>query len=422
LWVLFLLALAVRLLVVALRGEFVPPALPGAEAGVMAQSIAEGRGFVTPFGGHSPSTHLPPIYPLLLAVLYKLQYWLTPVVADRGSPPLRPGPFVFYAALAINLFASAWLPVLTAKLARAAGAVPRVAFLAGLLMCLCPESLRAAGLIWDGALLACCVCGMLLLMLRALAAATWKTTLSFGVLTGLLSLLNPAATLALLAAWLAGLKTVGTPWRKLAGHALLFCVFVLAAGVPWHIRNWLLLDPPAPVFVRGNFWLEVWTNLNPVTVTPAGPKVAHPWPANGTETLERDGRELTEQEYFAWCRQRSLARLSTPSILIRHVSRQVDGFWLGDAEANRWHKNVWLFLAAQGIPALCGLAGLYLARRQISRAALGMILALLVILPLPYYLAGGAARYRHPLDALLYLGIALLAVRIFRRDPPRDAP
>jgi hypothetical protein len=218
----------------------------------------------------------------------------------------------------------------------------------------------------------------------------------------------------LLAAWLAGLKSTGTAWRRLAGHALLFGACTVAAGIPWHIRNGLILDPPAPVFVRGNFWLEVWTNLNPVTFTPHGPMVAHPWPANGTETLQRDGHELTEQQYFAWCRERSWERLSNPSVLLSHVGHQVNGFWIGVAEAERWHKNRWAFFLAQGLPFLCGIAGLWLARRRLDAPACRIFATMAIVLPLPYYLAGGAARYRHPLDPVLYIGMALLACRLFR--------
>ena len=406
---LFVLALVVRVGFVAVRGGFTPPPIVGAEAGLVAEGVVQGRGFVTPFGGGSPSTHLPPGYPMMLAGLVKVEQWLAPVRSFDSDidPSLLPGPLVFYAALAINMHASAALVVVAAKLAQAMGASAREVVIAGALMCVCPESLRAAGLIWDEALLALCVGGMLLLMLRRLPKATWKTSAGLGVLTGVLTLLNPAGTLALACAWLAALRSRGVTWGRLAVHGGVFAAMILLGGLPWHVRNWVLLDPPARVFVRGNFWLETWSNLNSVDFTPRGPVVVHPWPGNGSETMNRDGKDLTEQEYFAWCRERALARLSEPGVATGHVARQVDGFWLGLAEARRWHRSEAVFFLAQGVPFLLGITGLFLARRKLAAGALGMMVVMLLVLPLPYYLAGGAARYRHPLDVILYIGVAL---------------
>jgi hypothetical protein len=179
------------------------------------------------------------------------------------------------------------------------------------------------------------------------------------------------------------------------------------------------LNPPQVVFVRGNFWLEVWSNLNPVTFTPAGPKVAHPWPVNGTERLEDGaGHPLTEAEYYAYCRRRALARLAEPGVAVSHVVTQANAFWLGLAEAWRWHRSAAVFFLAQGVPALVGLVGLFLARKTLAPHARAAVLVMLIVFPLPYYLTGGGARYRHPIDPILYIGIACAvgyAVALARR-------
>ena len=414
-WITFILflALIVRLAALVARHEYVPPQSVGAEAGVMASSLVQGHGFLSPFPGiHSPSTHLPPLYPMLLAALLKLQ---TNVLPERAAAPV-PGAFVFYVALAINIAASILLPWLAWLFCRAAHFPEAVSRLTALLLCICPEAMRAVGLIWDEALFVTSVAALLLLLLRdAQRPFRWLLPLRSGVAAGLLSLLNPAFLPSAVVAWLAlNFRSFDqtSPFqhtRRTLAALLLFMASAFVIQLPWHLRNWVALDPPAPVFIRGNFWLEVWTNLNPLMTirTPDGPRLmpVHPW--QGTDPATQSA-SLTEQQYFALCRSRALAspEFQQPRAFLTYVGRNIDAFWLGLAEAQRWQRNPLLFFFAQGFPALVGLLGIFLARRQISAPVFRMVVALLVVFPLPYYLTGGAARYRHPLDILLYVGIA----------------
>jgi hypothetical protein len=423
---LFLLALIVRIASLLFRHEYLPPPPPaiiGAEAGAIANHLVAGHGFATPFDlspAASPSTHLPPLFPFFLAALLFLFH----------SP--LPG---FYLVLLINLLATAALPVIALRIADAARFPPRVGLLAAILLCFCPESLRAAGLIWDEALLTFFAAFILLWIIKTLMrdppapSNHLRSSTFLGVANGLLALLNPAMCIALPAAWLAGLHARGTPLRKLPLHALLLAAMTLLASSPWHLRNWLLLHPPAPVFIRGNFWLEVWSSMHPVTpLTFPDGKLhmipVHPW--NGSESLQRidvhPPQHLTEQQYFAWCKQRVFAAFrDQPRLLLHQVAEQFNAFWLGIAEARRWLRNPWLFFLAQGLPAIAGILGLFAARKKIPPIPLAALATLLILFPLPYYLTGGAARYRHPIDLPLYLGAAwliYLLIAIFRKRTP----
>jgi hypothetical protein len=445
------------------RGEYVVPARVGAEAGVVGSFVAQGRGFMSPFdGGMSASTHLPPLYPVLLAGLIKVQ-WVVGMAPADG--PARAGAFVFYAALLINLVASALLPLVALRIAEAAGFPVGVGRLAAVMLCFCPEALRAVGLVWDEALFAT-LCGawVLLVLKDAGREFRWGYPLRAGVAAGVVSLLNPAVVVASVVAWVAlnwpGRKAtteaqrhggftekgerngmgdggaaqdrggeeagnVGTPrcgvaklgagvvgmrsWMRFGVGVMVLVGGMLAAEIPWHVRNWVWLEPPARVFVRGNFWLECWTNLNPLkpvaTGVGGGTRWAgvHPW--QGTEALVRDGRVLTEQEYFAWCKERVLGseEFSEPGRMTVHIMKNLGDFWVGYYEALRWHKSVLMFAVAQGIPALLAGLGLALARGRMGGRMWWAMVGMLVVFGLPYYVSGAAARYRHPLDLAIYL-------------------
>lgn len=421
---LFSLALILRLAALFVRGDYLPPQPPlilGAEAGAIAQHLVQGHGFASPFDlspASPPSTHLPPLYPFFLAGLYSLHL-----------PPIA----VFWAALALNLLASALLPVMALHIGDAARLPRRVSLVGALALCFCPEALRAVGLVWDETLFVTLVAALLWWMLRQLALTPPTSLHSFllGLFNGLLALLNPAMVLAIPFAWLAGLRANRLAWKYLPLHAVLLAAATFLASSPWHVRNFLLLRPPAPIFIRGNFWLEVWSNLHPV-VTLRQPDattrllVVHPWHLNGTESLQRTDVQpptrLTEQQYFAWCRERAIAAFREhPGLLLTHISNQFSGFWLGIGEARRWGKSPWLFFLVQGLPTLLALAALFLQRKKLHPTTLALFSAILILFPLPYYLTAGAARYRHPIDPILYLSAATLLIPRRPRAPAESS-
>lgn len=412
--VLILVTLCLRVLGLMVRQEYRVPVQVGAEAGVIAQHIVDGLGFTSPYDppGHpSPSTHLPPAYPYLLAGLMKL---------GLSSQQL------YYDLIGINLVFAALLPAIVLAIGQTAGFPRPVSLLAALAMCLCPEAFRAPGLAWDEAIfvtLTALFAWWMIARLRDQALPGLGTSTWMGCASGVLALLNPAMVLALPFGWLAGLRTRGMAWRRVALHGVVFVVMTFVGSAPWHVRNWFLIQPPAYVFIRGPFWVATWTSMHPIDriAQPDGSVKfvpLHPWnnlnplePWNGTDPMRRTEngvtRQLTEAEYFDWTKEKVVAAArENPMAMVRHVVDQFDAFWLGIAEAKRWYKNPWVFFVAQGVPALVGIVGLYLARKRIAAPVLALLCGWLLVFPVPYYIADAGARYRHPIDFVLLMGCA----------------
>ncbi len=325
--------------------------------------------------------------------------------------------WIFAVAIALNLLASASLPVLALYIGAAARFPKPVSLLAALALCFCPEALRAVGLVWDEALLTTLTALLLLYLIGqltsdaatspaspdpvqanpALAEPAPTITATLGFFNGLLALLNPALCIALPCAWLAALQARGVAMKKLPAHAFLLLATTFLGSSPWRIRNWFLLDPPAHVFIRDNFWLEVWSSLHPVAQIKYADGTTHSLPVHpwqGSESLTRTDTvpptPLSEQQYFAWCKERVLAVFrDNPRLLLQHIATQFNAYWLGIAEAQRWSRNPILFFLAQGLPAIAGILGFYASRKRIPPDILALLCTLLIIAPLPYYLAGG---------------------------------
>jgi hypothetical protein len=413
---LILVTLCLRIMGLVVRHEYNVPPFVGAEAGAIARNIVQGHGFASPYddpatGVHAPSTHLAPIYPGLLAGMMKLGMSQTDL---------------HYNAVAINLLFAALLPAIVLSIGQAARFPKPVSLLAAMGMCFCPEAFRATGLVWDEAIfvtLSALVVLWMLARLNRTAPPRLRDSSALGLASGFLALLNPAMTLALPFGWLAALRTAGVPWRKVLLHGILLMALTFAGSAPWNVRNWFLLRPPAAVFVRGGFWVTTWSAMHPVEriENPDGTvefQPLHPW--NGTDPMVRTEngvtRQLTEQEFDDWTRHKVLAAArQDPGRMARHIIDQFDSFWLGIAEARRWYKNPWTFFLAQGVPAIGGIVGLYLARRRIAPPVLAVLCGLLLVFPLPYYMADASSRYRHPIDLILYFGCAWAAWLILTR-------
>jgi hypothetical protein len=212
----------------------------GAEMERAAASLAQ-HGFLgnvySPSSG--PSAHVAPLYPTLLAGVYRALGWDTQTgrMAQEGL------------AIAATTLSVALLPVL----ATAAGFSPTSAYVAAALMAVLPLSLwvessgsweqpyAAAWLLWSTSVF---------LRLHREASLTWRDALLGGVAVGVGALLSPTLLPAL------GLMALAAVGRRRATH--LFAVTALVAIVillPWTIRNWYVMEAFVPL--RSNLGLEL---------------------------------------------------------------------------------------------------------------------------------------------------------------------
>lgn len=433
-----LLAFALRLFAVRLYynstwNEYEDHLWFGFETGRISRSIAEGQGFGNPLLIHTgPTAWLTPVYPYLLAGVFKLFGVYTKTSA--------------LVILSLNALISALICLPLYRIAQISFG-RGVAVTACWIWTLFPYFIYIpAGFVWDtclGALLAA------ILFLYALKLkeqpGSWWSWLGFGVLGGLCALTN-ASTLTLcpiLAVWaiyplwrttqmpnaprlsqtssvpeIAQASSTSTERisqsRVWLSPALLVSVGIVATLLPWQIRNYRAFHTPIPL--RDNFWLEFWVGNNGNTSSWLDTDV-HPSINPGQKAAFV---RLGEIPYFREKRREALAFLAEhPGLYVAQCLRRFvylwTGFWNLDPSntQDEFHgfANVYLTLSL----TLAMLLGLSRAWRNSiplgvsdlgegatsclsSRKAVLPFLLVLAFYPVVFYLTHPTIRYRHIID------------------------
>lgn len=394
----------------------------GFEAGRIARSLVEGHGYGNPFNGWSgPTTWLPPLYPLLLALAFKLFGIYTHAAA-------------FFVLTANSLFSAAIAPAVYEIAARcfdARGIARRnssraapVALWAAWMWAVYPAALQyAIHWIWEMSLSTFLFTWALVLALRlrgvaedeqrAGAGQFWRWA-AFGALWGLVALSNatlllccPAAALWVIWPRLRTHIFVTRLWTGPAIAAALFCVVM----TPWWIRNERAMH--TFIVTRGNFPQELYQSTRPENGSLPWGTAMPLWPGDPEFQLYV---HLGEVHFMKLRKEQSIAALRAhPGRLVRHSIDRFFFFWDGTPHPQNGHpmleygRNL-----SYSFLSLCGLLGLALAlRRHVSGAALmGWFF---VLAPLPYYFVTVQPRFRHPIEPL----IAILGVYLFRSTEPR---
>lgn len=437
-----LVALSLRLVAVRLYyhstwNEYEDHLWFGFETGRISRSIAEGQGFGNPLLIHTgPTAWLTPVYPYLLAGVFKLfgVYTKTSALVILSLNAL------FSALICLPLFR-------IAQISFGRG----VAVTACWIWTLYPYFIYIpSGFVWDtclGSLLAA------ILFLCALKLKQqpgfWSSWLGFGVLGGLCALTN-AATLTLcpiLAAWsIYPLRRTAKVPRELQTSpsspisrsrphwlrpALLVSVGLGVTLLPWQIRNYRAFQTPIPL--RDNFWLEFWVGNDGNTSSWLDTDV-HP---STNPDQKAAFVRLGEIPYFREKRREAVAFLAQhPGLYVVQCLRRVvylwSGFWNLDPSnlQDEFHgfANVYLTLSL----SLAMLLGLWHASRDSValggsargeeaiaglsyREAVLPYLLVLAFYPVVFYLTHPTIRYRHIIDpevvVLAALGLRSLLVR-----------
>lgn len=228
-----LAALAVRLLVMALLlPEQFEPAHPpqpehwrfGFEAGRIAYSIAEGRGFSSPlYADTGPTAWMTPVYPYIVAGAFKIFGIYTKAAA--------------VALLSFNALTSALVCVVVFLIARFSFG-ERIAKWAGWAWAFCPYGIYfPVERIWETWLATLILCLLFLLTLHLPNEDRWLRWAGFGALWGLGALTSPAmlSVLPFLALWVIRRRArAGHRWFLLNVVA---AVAFFAVAAPWLVRN-----------------------------------------------------------------------------------------------------------------------------------------------------------------------------------------
>lgn len=373
----------------------------GWEAGRIARALATGYGYADPFMGHSgPTTWIPPLFPLLLAGVFKVFGVYTPlsafVILTIDS--------VFSAATALALYEIA------ARCYDANGHGKRVALWSAWLWALYPAAMQyGVHWIWDMALTTFLFTLVLVVTLRVRAVGEpisdrnpqtitrWAT---FGLLWGLIALTNPSLMIVLPACglWMLwGSRTTFTNLFAASAKAVLAAIVLAACLAPWVHRNWVVFHAFIPT--RGNLGAELYqSTLLENDGFPWGPTL--PLAETAPEFLHY--KAIGE---LAYCKEKDVAAHIAihqhPDRFVKWTIRRIYLFWA--SVPHPFEKTVFVEYTREvnfGFLSVTGVLGLILSIRRKVPAA-WLFAAIFLIQPLLYYAVTVQARFRHPLEPLI---------------------
>jgi hypothetical protein len=394
----------------------------GWEVGRIARAVALGRGYADPFLGRSgPTAWIAPLYPLILAGVFKMfgvytaaSAWVILTVNSAFSAG---------TALAVYEIAARCFDAGGAGNPCGNDARRPTALWSAWLWALYPAAMQyAVHWIWDMSLTTFLLAWAIVLALRvrgvgecgegAASSATHQTVGRwevFGLLWGLIGLSNPSLFLFLPAcvAWMLwGLRGDRAALVRAGAKAVLAAVIAAACLAPWVGRNERTLHAFVPA--RSNFGVEFWQSTLAVNE-------GLPW---GTAMpLAETHPEFVRYKAIgevAYAREKQAEALRNvrahPGRILNWTVRRVYFFWASVPKPFEGKPAAEIVRELDfGFLSLAGLLGLALAiRRRVPGSWL--FASAFLLIPSIYYLVTVQARFRHPLEPL----IAVLGVYLFR--------
>jgi hypothetical protein len=384
------------------------------ETGNIAYALTEGKGFSNVFRTETgPTAWLAPIYPLLVAAMFKI----------FGIFTAR----AFFACVGLNiLFSSAaCVPIFYAGkrtwgLAAAAGAA--------WLWALFPNAiLMPFEWIWDTSLSALLAAALLWATLALAESERVRDWCGYGLLWGLALMTNPAlgALLPFLLGWVAwrGRGKSSVRWKRaaLATSAAILCC------VPWTIRNYANFHRFVPL--RSNLPFELWLGNNDIFDPQAQSARMLITRTEEARTYAQMGE--TGYQHEKWTLAIAFMK-SHPSLELRLTGRRFAEFWMGTEsplksfrETDSWMiRGIFLADFLTGIGTLLGIVTLRREKKKITqrrrdrrddaeaekngaeesaRSPLFPLAVFPAVFPCLYYVTHADLRYRHPIDPIVLL-------------------
>ncbi len=395
----FLLGLAVRLLVIPFTyPDHLDPQRQhwrfAWEMGMVARSIVTGKGFSSPYVGETgPTAWFPPLYPYLLAGVFKVFGLFTKASA--------------IAILSLNsIFSAATVFPLFAIARRAFG--ERVARYAGWIWAFFPYSIWAAAeRIWENTLTTLLLAILIWFTFVSLERASSRRFAVYGALWGLAALSNPTvlAVFPFLLGWLCWrMRRHARSWFASAALTVMTLLLVIT---PWVVRNYVVMHRVLPL--RDNFWVEVRVG-NTGDISDIYPDWAIP---STSFSAWRELHRVGETAYIAEMRSLALQFIrENPGVFAWLCWKRFvfvwTGFWsLEPAYARNEPLQLpnTFFCSSVTLLGLAGLAMIWKKKREVVLP----FLAVLGAYPAVYYITHPTMDYRHPIDPML---VILMAVAI----------
>ncbi len=374
----------------------------GWEMGRIGQSIAEGRGFASPYGDSTGSSAWePPLYPFLIGGVFKV--------------------FGIYS------LASAWVLLSINSLFTALTCIPiffiarrfigaKLAQWAGWTWALNPYAMYwSIHWIWDTTLSPFLLACIFLISLKMEEWDGWKGWALFGTLWGLAGWSNPSmlSFLPCSGLWI-WYRRNKNGRRSLVGVVLASLIFFLCL-TPWMIRNYRVFG--RLVFIRNDFGLQFRLGNGPGA---DGMLMPYLQPnLNGPEF--ESYRRLGELAYSERCKRLALGWVREHSGRFAVISlKRFFYYWGGVPKATGSTAPVDFrnsFFLASSVLAIWGLARAL--KKKMPGA--GPFLLLVLSYPTVYYFIYPHARYRHPIEPELLILIVFLISETSRRQESNPA-
>jgi Dolichyl-phosphate-mannose-protein mannosyltransferase len=382
----------------------------GWEMGRIARALVTGFGYADPFTGHSgPTAWVPPLYPLLLAGVFKV----FGVYTGKSAWVILTINSIFSAATSLLIYEIA------ARCFQISGRAHKIAIWSAWLWALYPAAMQyAVHWVWDMALTAFLFSAVIVLALRVRIigddhpepnSQTLLRWSLFGLFWGMIALLNSTILLFLpvCGIWmlLGAAKKKGTLGPAVT-KAIVAAIIFLACLVPWMMRNETVFQAFIPI--RGNLGAElhdsVLDSYNGFTVGTRVP-VCDVCP----DYLEY--KRMGEYAYVQ--REGKLAREHIRTHKLRFFELALKRFyfyWISVPKpVEKGVLNEAFRVLNYSFVSLAAILGLALAlKRQIPAA--NLFAWAFALLPLTYYFVTVQARFRHPLEPLM----TILAVYLFQ--------
>jgi len=381
----------------------------GWEMGRVARALATGYGYANPFVGHTgPTAWVPPLYPLLIAAVFKL----TGVYSAASA----------WLILTLNsVFSAATAPLIYKIAERCYNR--RVAVWSAWLWVLYPAFMQyAVHWIWDMALTAMLfsITLLLALMMREIGSApdtpsqqTTANWLLFAFLWALIAYANPSLLLFLPACgiWI----LIGArPLSRGFINATLAALFFLALLAPWTIRNHRVFHHLIPM--RDNLGAELEAANGPGSNGFEVEAATIPLAACARRTMLY--KSLGEYQYSKLMGRKARAYIAAHHAHYAAITlKRFYFYWVSVPHPLGRHPSSEYFRELNYcFFSITGILGLALSLKRRIPAA-HMFLWAFILLPITYYLIIANARYRHPLEPL----ICIFTVYLFQSAGPRKA-
>jgi len=352
----------------------------------IAWALASGFGFSAPWPNTpiAPTAQQPPIYPLLLAGIFKL----------AGAYSY----LSLWIALGLNALLSAVTAVLILRIGRREFGKLTGILAAWIWSCWLYEAAVAIRL-WESTLAALLLMIGLLMLPKLAESLSPQRWLLFGALVAVAALTNTTLLSIVPFFWLwlwLGYRRRGRSCTRMLFASLAICVLVL---LPWTIRNYLAFHRLFPV--RDNFGLELWVGVELGSGKP-GAAITRLFPRDFPLSDPTEYNRLGE---LAFMESRSRLAMQyireNPREYLRLVAIRCFRFW-SEPPGTPWMM----------ISALAWLGALLAMLRKRLDAL--PYLVVLVSFPLVYYITHTFPTYRHPIEPVMLLLAAYSVVSVGR--------